>query len=146
MKSALIIGAGVIGSAIAWRLAQAGVQVTLVDQAGIGHGGASARSFGWVNASFAETDTYFTLRNAAITALQQADHDLNLGPDIIQWSGCIWWEDQGDDFTTQHNTLTRRGYDHSLLAPAQFYTASGNHCRWQITPAPWLSPPPSPRP
>ncbi len=44
-----VIGAGILGAAIAWRLAQRGVHVALIDKGEPGHG-ASSHSFAWINA------------------------------------------------------------------------------------------------
>lgn len=45
----VVVGAGVVGLAAAWRLAEAGVAVTVVDAIGVG-GGASSRNAGLVDA------------------------------------------------------------------------------------------------
>ena len=45
----VVVGAGVVGLAAAWRLAEAGGAVTVVDAIGIG-GGASSRNAGLVDA------------------------------------------------------------------------------------------------
>ncbi len=63
----VVIGAGVIGLAAAWRLAEQGVSVTVVEAERPG-AGTSSTSFAWVNAS-SKVDAgsaYFTLNAAAV--------------------------------------------------------------------------------
>ncbi|MEM1284717.1 MAG: FAD-binding oxidoreductase [Pseudomonadota bacterium] len=47
--SVLIIGAGIVGAAIAYRLAQAGQRVTVLERHGAPAEGVTAASYGWVN-------------------------------------------------------------------------------------------------
>ena len=78
-----VIGAGIIGSAVAARLAVEGASVTLCDPNPPG-GLASAASFGWINASYGNPKPYFDLRRAAMEewhALKAADPDLPFRPD-----------------------------------------------------------------
>jgi glycine/D-amino acid oxidase-like deaminating enzyme len=49
-RDVVVVGAGVIGTAITFRLAEAGARVTLVDRAAPGRG-TSSNSFAWVNAN-----------------------------------------------------------------------------------------------
>jgi D-amino-acid dehydrogenase len=47
----LVVGAGIVGLALAWRLLQGGAAVTLVDAAPPGEGGASFGNAGAISAS-----------------------------------------------------------------------------------------------
>lgn len=107
MQDVLVIGAGVIGSAIAWRLAEAGAAVTLVDPLPPGSL-ASARSFGWINASFTENPAYFAFRREAIAAHHRME--ARLGP-LARWGGSLWWEEEGSAFDRQFQALAGAGYD-----------------------------------
>jgi glycine/D-amino acid oxidase-like deaminating enzyme len=98
----IVVGAGVVGGAIAANLAGAGAEVLIVEAAGPA-AGASGKSFGWVNASFAETPAYFRLRLAALEA--HAALGLPRGA-----RGSLWWEDQGPAFETQAARLASLGY------------------------------------
>jgi glycine/D-amino acid oxidase-like deaminating enzyme len=49
MTKMIVIGAGVMGASAAFRLAQAGADVTVIDATRIG-GGTSGTSFAWINA------------------------------------------------------------------------------------------------
>jgi D-hydroxyproline dehydrogenase subunit beta len=112
-----IIGAGVIGAAIAYRAALTGAEVTLIE--GIGPAvGASGKSFGWINASFGETDDYTRFRMAALEAHRRLDTDL--GGTTVRWGGSLWWEETGTAFEAQVNRLEALQYAHRVLDRAQF--------------------------
>ena len=49
MTKMIVIGAGVMGASVAYRLAQAGADVTVLEATRIG-GGTSGCSFAWTNA------------------------------------------------------------------------------------------------
>lgn len=61
----VVIGAGMIGSTIAARLAQRGAAVTLVDQGAPG-AGTSSTSYAWVNSNGKEPESYFQLNLAGL--------------------------------------------------------------------------------
>lgn len=63
----VVIGAGMIGTTIAARLAQRGAAVTLVDQ-GLPGAGTSSTSYAWVNANGKEPESYFELNMAGVEA------------------------------------------------------------------------------
>ncbi len=78
-----VIGAGIIGAALAWRLTKAGADVTLIDPHPPG-GVASAASFGWINAAHGNPRNYFDLRMASMTAwhrLKKQDATVPFHPD-----------------------------------------------------------------
>ncbi len=82
----VVAGAGVLGATTAWRLAQAGADVTLVD-GGAGMGLAASRaSFAHVNASYAGYWDYVELRRAGVDGY----HRLRREP-----GGAPWWHDTG---------------------------------------------------
>lgn len=84
----VIAGAGVLGCAIAWRLAEAGHHVRLVDPEPGGL--ASPGSFAWLNASFAEDAIYNRLRHDSLEIwrdLAAAD-----GTVPVTFPGAILWE------------------------------------------------------
>ncbi len=114
---AVIVGAGVIGALIAWRLACAGARVTLID-AGLPAGAASGASFGWINASFHADADHFRLRHAAMAAHRRAQADL--GTDAIRWPGCLCWEVQGAAQDAQLRSLLELGYDARQIGRAEF--------------------------
>ena len=62
----VVVGAGIIGSAMALELATRGASVTLVDAGGLR---ASENSFGWINASWFNQPDYFRLRHFSMAGL-----------------------------------------------------------------------------
>lgn len=101
----VVVGAGIIGAAIAWNLNKAGHRVTVIDR-GMPGQGASARSFGWLNASFFADAMHFRLRVAGMVAWQR----LGLGMDAVRWPGCLWWEETGRGFYDMHQSLAEMNY------------------------------------
>ena len=60
-----VIGAGIMGAAIAFRLARRGVSVALFDASQPGHG-ASSHSFAWINAGAKEPIGYHNLNRRSL--------------------------------------------------------------------------------
>jgi glycine/D-amino acid oxidase-like deaminating enzyme len=112
LQKIIVLGAGVIGAAIASRLARAGAAVTIID-AGLAGGGASGRSFGWINASFHADLDHFNLRVAGMQAWHRAETEMGKLP--INWQGALWWEEQGKALHDMAQTLTQMGYDVDTL-------------------------------
>ncbi len=74
-RGMIVIGAGVIGASIAYRLACRGVQVTLLDRALPG-GGTSATSFAWVNSNEKTPLEYHRLNAEGLHAHRRLRDDL----------------------------------------------------------------------
>ncbi len=113
----LVIGAGIIGASIAYHLSARGAQVTVLDQ-GLPATGASGSSFGWINANFVETPEYFRLRRAAIDAYGALEAAIDLS-DIVRWTGCLWWEDEGKAMDAHLATLEAHGYEAKKVTAVQ---------------------------
>jgi glycine/D-amino acid oxidase-like deaminating enzyme len=103
----IVVGAGIVGALTAYRLAQAGAAVTVID-AGQPAGAASGASFGWINASFFLNRAHFDLRARAINAHRRMGDDL--GTRAYQWTGALCWEEVGAAFDTQRDDLHALGY------------------------------------
>jgi D-hydroxyproline dehydrogenase subunit beta len=110
----LIIGAGIIGAAIAHRLAPR-ARVTVLEAASPA-AGASGKSFGWINASFFANPAHHRLRVEAIAAWHR------LGPPgrDVQWSGTLWWEESGDAFDAMAATLRELDYPLREIVATEF--------------------------
>ena len=90
-----VIGAGIMGAAIAFRLARRGVSVALFDASQPGHG-ASSHSFAWINAGAKEPIGYHNLNRRSLEmwprfAAEIGDHG---DPDSVglRWGGKVSWE------------------------------------------------------
>lgn len=75
----VVIGAGVIGAAVAFRLVEAGASVTLVDQGAPG-GGTTSTSFAWLNANAKPPRAYHDLNVAGVHAHFRLRDALGEGP------------------------------------------------------------------
>ena len=89
MTGIVVIGAGVIGASTAFRLAQGGALVTLLDATRAG-GGTSLRSFAWLNAHNKQPRGYHALNVAGMQAHVELEKELG----SMGWrhgGGCLEW-------------------------------------------------------
>ncbi|HUF86233.1 MAG TPA: FAD-dependent oxidoreductase, partial [Thermohalobaculum sp.] len=87
MTRVAVIGAGIVGAAIALALARRGAGVTMIDAGGAR---ASENSFGWINASWFNRPDYFRLRHQAMAAWRRWQGTVpGLAPN---WTGGLLWE------------------------------------------------------
>ena len=86
----LVIGAGIVGTSIAWRIASRGARVTIIDKSDPGSG-ASSHSFAWINAGAKEPVGYHNLNRRSLEMWPRfADA---LGEDVgLRWGGKVSWE------------------------------------------------------
>lgn len=86
MTHAIVIGAGVVGASVAYRLAQAGTKVTLLDAGYVG-GGTSGSSFAWINANNKPPRAYHDLNVAGMRAHEALGEE---------FKGAPWWHRSGN--------------------------------------------------
>ncbi|HTT51109.1 MAG TPA: FAD-dependent oxidoreductase [Streptosporangiaceae bacterium] len=133
--SCVVIGAGVIGSCLAVRLAGAGVQVTLLDQAGPGQA-ATRWSFAWLNSSDKAPRGYHELNHAGMRAWAALAGELG-GAAWYRPAGNLEWAATAaghDQLTARVDRLASWGY------PARMIGAAGAAAlepalRWPAAPA-----------
>lgn len=89
-RSVVVVGAGIVGACLAYRLARAGLAVTVVE-ALAPRAGASGRSWAWINAMAAADKPYYDLRRAGIGAWHDLEQDL-AGTLPLDWSGALVWD------------------------------------------------------
>ena len=85
MVKTIVIGAGVIGASVAYRLAQAGAAVTVLEATRIG-GGTSGISFAWTNAHKKPPKAYHDLNVAGMKAHAALANE---------FGGTPWWHGGG---------------------------------------------------
>jgi glycine/D-amino acid oxidase-like deaminating enzyme len=114
----IVIGAGVVGAAVAAALTRRGAEVTVLD-AGRPGAGTTATSFAWVNANKKEPLPYFELNRAGLAA----HHALAGGP--TPWffpSGNLEWattEEHAALLAARVPKLRDRGYPVRMLTRAE---------------------------
>jgi glycine/D-amino acid oxidase-like deaminating enzyme len=89
-----VVGAGVLGANVAFRLVQAGAAVTLVDAVGPG-AGTSSTSFGWVGASPRGLWEYFDLNVAGVAAHRRLRAELGTAPWLSDRGVLEWYRHPG---------------------------------------------------
>ncbi|MDJ0942982.1 MAG: FAD-dependent oxidoreductase [Kiloniellales bacterium] len=105
----LVVGAGILGAAIAYHLARRGAKVTVVDR-GPPAGEATGASFAWINASFRNPKPYYDLRMLGLQEYRRLEAEL-AGRLVVTWGGGLNWdleEDEIDPLVRQHASW---GYD-----------------------------------
>jgi glycine/D-amino acid oxidase-like deaminating enzyme len=134
----LVVGGGILGSSISFRLAEAGAEVVLVD-AGTPGGGTSGASFAWVNARTKRPRHYFDLNLAGMQSHRRLAAEL---PEPDWWvpsGGLEWVELDAADAAAESARLTEWGYPHHAVDRAQVADLEpdlelGDHERFLICP------------
>ncbi|MEX1159040.1 MAG: FAD-binding oxidoreductase [Thermomicrobiales bacterium] len=85
----VIIGAGVLGSSLAYRLARAGQRVTLVERAGAAQG-TTGSSFAWINSNQKTPEDYYALNLAGMVAHRELREDLAEAPWLNEGGNLVW--------------------------------------------------------
>ncbi len=100
----IVVGAGVVGASIAWHLAKAGAEVTVLDGAETG-GLATRNSWGWINASWGNPEPYFRLRQRSMQEWRRLDREV---PGLsVNWCGGLIWDLEPsalDAFAREHKS------------------------------------------
>jgi glycine/D-amino acid oxidase-like deaminating enzyme len=86
MIRSVVIGAGVVGASVAFRLAEAGVAVTVLEAGRVG-GGASGSSFAWTNSNNKPPRSYHDLNVAGMRAHAALEEEFGRTP---------WWHGGGN--------------------------------------------------
>ena len=94
MIKTIVIGAGVMGASVAYRLAQAGALVTVLEATRIG-GGTSGTSFAWTNSNKKPPRAYHDLNVAGMKAHAALADEFGA---TLWWhgGGSIEWEAEPD--------------------------------------------------
>jgi glycine/D-amino acid oxidase-like deaminating enzyme len=119
----LVIGAGLVGACAAWRIAQAGGEVTILDQS-LPCSGASGTSFAWVGTSYSDAvlrPEYFQLKLEASRARKRMATELGERIGLHQ-TGLIVWSNQPESaavISEGFEKVREAGVRADLISPAQ---------------------------
>ena len=120
-----VIGAGILGASIAWRIASRGSSVSLIDKAEPGSG-ASSHSFAWINAGAKQPIGYHNLNRRSLemwrpfaAAISDDGDAASIG---LRWGGKVSWEaehDAAEQLVAQVRQLQSWGYPTRLIDAAE---------------------------
>jgi glycine/D-amino acid oxidase-like deaminating enzyme len=111
MIKTIVIGAGVMGASVAYRLAQAGAAVTVLEAARIG-GGTSGTSFAWTNAHKKPSKPYHDLNVAGMKA-HAALADEFVATPWWHGGGSLEWEAEPDRAAQRENIEQLRSWGYA---------------------------------
>jgi glycine/D-amino acid oxidase-like deaminating enzyme len=117
----IVLGAGAVGSVTAYRLAQAGANVTIIEKRYPGSG-TTGNSFAWLNSFNKDPRPYHRLNARSIR--EHRDLAMELGGDWLQTSGGLAWESSSDHaranlLKEKVRRLRQLGYRVEELSPEQ---------------------------
>jgi glycine/D-amino acid oxidase-like deaminating enzyme len=148
MIKAVVIGGGVMGASVAYRLAQAGAAVTVLEAARVG-GGTSGTSFAWTNANRKPPKPYHDLNVAGMRAHAALADEFGATP----WrhgGGSLEWEAEPERAAQRANIEELRswGYAAEWITPRELEELEPDIDRAAIGEAPiayfpeegWLDP------
>lgn len=115
-----VVGAGIVGSAIAYSLAKRGASVTVIDRSTPGSG-ATSHSFAWINATAKHPVEYHNFNRRSLGMWDRFARDLNA--DVgLRWGGQMEWAatDEGaEELKSRARQLHAWGYPCQILDAAQ---------------------------
>lgn len=107
-----VIGAGIVGASVAFRLAQGGADVTVVDRGGPASGTTSA-SFAWVNANQKTPRAYHELNVAGMREHLHLREELGEAP-WLHVCGNLMWTDDRDPEDLRRRVERLRSWDYPV--------------------------------
>ncbi|MEA2741830.1 MAG: hypothetical protein QOG25_201 [Acetobacteraceae bacterium] len=121
MTKVIVIGAGVMGASVAYRLAQAGAEVTVLEATRVG-GGTSGISFAWTNAHRKPPKPYHDLNVAGMKAHAGLRDEFGATP---WWhgGGSLEWEPEAGRTAQRENVeqLQSWGYAAEWIGRSQVH-------------------------
>ncbi len=117
----VVIGAGVIGAAIAYYLSKEGARVTVVERGRVG-GGTSGASTAYVNAVLKRPEHYHRFSRLGVEAYDQLEEELGPGSGIGSRGALHWPASMVGGLKTFDRVLAELEeweYPHEVLNPAQ---------------------------
>ena len=118
--SVTVVGAGIVGSAIAYTLARRGAAVTVIDKGQPG-GGATSHSFAWINATAKHPVSYHNFNRRSLGRWEQFAKGLDV--DVgLRWGGQMEWAATAEgaaELKSRADQLQAWGYPCRMLNAAQ---------------------------
>ncbi len=118
MQRIVVVGAGVVGSSLAFRLAQAGQMVTLIDRGEPGWG-TTGSSFAWTNANTKTPEDYFALNVAGMRAWLDLRDELGETPWFSEGGNLVWVTGDAGELEARIARLRSWGYPAEWLSRAE---------------------------
>ena len=115
ISDVVVIGAGIVGSAVAYAVSNRGMTVSLLDAGKMGSG-ASSRSFAWINATSKVGDKeYYELNAAGLNLYRNLAETWGAGETGLYQAGMVEWAGPDDTaklaaLSAQARKLTDWGY------------------------------------
>jgi glycine/D-amino acid oxidase-like deaminating enzyme len=103
---AIVIGAGIVGSSVTYRLAEAGVDVTVLEAGRIA-GGTSGTSFAWINSNNKPPRAYHDLNVAGMTAHKRIKEEFGGNAPWLHETGNLEWRTDPAQRTAQLEKVAR---------------------------------------
>lgn len=115
-----VIGAGIVGAAVARELVRKGAVVTVFEQRFPGHG-TSSTSFAWINSHSKEPDTYHRLNVEGCAEHRRLARESAAPPSWYFETGNLVWADERTTPLLEERVrrLQARGYPHRWLEPSE---------------------------
>ena len=131
-----MVGAGIVGAAIAYSLTKRGAAVTVIDKGRPG-GGATSHSFAWINATAKHPGSYhnFNRRSLGMWERFAKDLDTDVG---LRWGGQIEWAatvEGATELESRAAQLQAWGYPCQMLDAAQMAQLEPGLTPGQVTAA-----------
>ncbi|MDD9896668.1 MAG: FAD-dependent oxidoreductase [Gammaproteobacteria bacterium] len=122
----VVVGAGIVGSAIAYFLSRAGVQVEIIDRVGpASH--ASRATFAWINATWAKQPrTYHAFNQNSMNSWKTLEVELDIP---ILWEGSLEWFADSERTALLRNQIEEQalwGEDASMVRAEQLRNLEPN--------------------
>jgi glycine/D-amino acid oxidase-like deaminating enzyme len=119
MPRVAVIGAGIIGATVAFRLAEKGLDVLLLDRGAPGHG-ATAASYAWVNANAKLPRAWFDLNVAAMQEYRRLAWRLAPAYWYHVDGNLIWYANPGEEKALRERVARLRAWGYAAeMLPAR---------------------------